>query len=123
MDFFWIYAGIGMLVFLVLSGVALIIVASRKPKSSVALAEFSKRARAATVGMRRSGSSSACLGMPTASSMRNGSRPTARARSAYWPRNAARIVVTTGCPKRRKTCERWQQIVKWLLTLFFNYAF
>lgn len=33
MDFFWIYAGIGMLVFLVLSGVALIILASRKQKS------------------------------------------------------------------------------------------
>jgi len=33
MDVFWIYAGIGLLVFLALSGVALIVVASRKPKS------------------------------------------------------------------------------------------
>jgi hypothetical protein len=33
MDIFWIYAGIGLLAFLVLSGVALIVVASRTPKS------------------------------------------------------------------------------------------
>ena len=33
MEIFWIYAGIGLLVFLVLSGVALFVVASRKPKS------------------------------------------------------------------------------------------
>jgi hypothetical protein len=32
MDVFWIYAGIGLLVFLSLTGVALIVVASRKSK-------------------------------------------------------------------------------------------
>jgi hypothetical protein len=33
MEVFWIYAGIGLLVFLALGGVALIIVASRNPKA------------------------------------------------------------------------------------------
>ena len=33
MDIFWIYTGIGVAVFLALSGVALVIFASRKPKS------------------------------------------------------------------------------------------
>lgn len=33
MEVFWIYAGIGLLVFLALSGVALIILASRNGKS------------------------------------------------------------------------------------------
>jgi hypothetical protein len=32
MDVFWIYAGMGLLVFLALAGVALIILATRKPK-------------------------------------------------------------------------------------------
>jgi hypothetical protein len=33
MEVFWIYAGIGLLVFLALSGVALIVIASRRPKA------------------------------------------------------------------------------------------
>ena len=33
MELFWIYAGIGLLVFLALSGVALIIIASRRPRA------------------------------------------------------------------------------------------
>jgi hypothetical protein len=32
MELFWVYAGIGLLVFLALSGVALIIVAARRPR-------------------------------------------------------------------------------------------
>jgi hypothetical protein len=31
-QFFWFYAGIGVLVFLILAGIALIVVASRKPR-------------------------------------------------------------------------------------------
>lgn len=33
MDLFWIFAGFGMIVFLALAGVALVIMASRRPRS------------------------------------------------------------------------------------------